>query len=321
MSLDLTVMEPGYSLGRAGDVLELRKGGDTLDRIPLHRVRSLAMGPGVGVSSDLLVALADHGAIVLVQDRQERTGAVLFGPRAFGAAALRRAQCRAAVGADGLWVAQSLIGAKLLHQARLLRLFGQAMGASRAKLDLAGLAMDIHGLAGQVRAMADRPALLALEAHGARLHWRGVGLMVPLRERVHPHADDLVNQLLNYGYAALGRAWMQVALQAGLDPHQGVLHGDRVGRPSLVLDLMEPWRPWVDRTVVGLLRQGVKLESCQGLLTGETRHRLLGALDRCFQARPPKQKLPLRALWLRNTRQLARHLVGGEPWFPFITHP
>ena len=321
MSLDLTVMEPGCSLGRAGDVLELRRGGETLESIPLHRVRSLSMGPGVGVSSDLLVALADHGATELVQDRQERTGAVLFAPRAFGAAALRRAQCRAATGPEGMQVAQGLVGAKLVHQARLLRLFGQAMGACRARLELAGLSMDIQGLAGRVRAMPDRPTLMALEAQGARLHWRGVGLLVPLRERVHPHADDLVNQLLNYGYAVLGRAWMQVSLLAGLDPHQGVLHGDRVGRPSLVLDLMEPWRPWVDRTVVGLMRQGVKLENCQGELTGETRHRLLGALQRCFNAHPPRQRFPLRALWLRNTRQLGRHLVAGEPWLPLITFP
>lgn len=70
MALDLTVMEPGCSLGRSGGVLELRRGGETLDRIPLHRVRSLAMGPGVGVSSDLLDAPGGPGDAVLVQDRQ-----------------------------------------------------------------------------------------------------------------------------------------------------------------------------------------------------------------------------------------------------------
>ena len=321
MSLDLTVMEPGHSLGRSGEVLELRKGGEVLDRIPLHRVRSLALGPGVGISSDLLIALADHGAAVLVQDRQERIGAVLYAPRAFGAAALRRAQYRAVTGAEGMGAAQLLVGAKLLHQARLLKAFGLATGSPSVKAELVRLGSSIHALAGQVRTLGDRPSLMALEAQGARLHWKGVGLMVPLRERVHPHADDLVNQLLNYGYAVLGRVWMQIVLSAGLDPHQGVLHGDRVGRPSLVLDLMEPWRPWVDRTVVGLLRQGVRLESCQGELTLESRHRLLGALDRGFQARPPRHRYPLRALWLRNTRQFARHLATGAHWFPILTHP
>lgn len=177
MALDLTVMEPGYSLGRSGEVLELRNGGEVLERFPLHRIRSLVLGPGIGLSSDILVALADRGAAVLVQDRQERTGAVLYAPRAFGAAALRRAQCQVVVGPEGLKVARLLVGAKLLHQARLLKSFGQATGAPKVKEELAGLGASLHALAGQVHARADRPELMALEAQGARLHWQGVGLM------------------------------------------------------------------------------------------------------------------------------------------------
>jgi len=39
-------------------------------------------------------------------------------------------------------------------------------------------------------------------------------------------------------------------LEAGLDPSIGYLHTSRPGRLALVYDLMEPFRPLVDRTVL-----------------------------------------------------------------------
>lgn len=321
MALDLTVMEPGCSMGKNGETLELRRDGETLDRIPLHRIRSLAVGPGVGLSSDLLMALADQGTPVLMEDRQAHLGAVVFGPQASGLAAVRRAQARLAETEVGFRVARGLVAAKLTHQARLLRMFAQALGRTRARLDLVGLALDIQAVGAAIPAAPDRPALMGLEAQAARLHWQGVGRMVPLRERVHPGAEDLVNRLLNYGYGVLTRTWMHVVVQAGLDPHLGVLHADRVGRPGLVLDLLEPWRPWVDRTVVGLLRQGPRLEEGPDGLSLDTRHRLLEALERAFRARPPRHALGLREIWVRNARRLAAHFLGQGPWSPVFTHP
>ena len=43
---------------------------------------------------------------------------------------------------------------------------------------------------------------------------------------------------------------------AGLDPFVGFLHTDRPNRPSLALDLMEEFRPWVaDRLAVTLINR------------------------------------------------------------------
>ena len=88
-------------------------------------------------------------------------------------------------------------------------------------------------------------------AQAARLYWKGVSLVIPFQGRRYPNAPDLANRLLNYGYAVLARAWLRIVLLAGLEPHLGMLHADRQGRPSLVLDLMEPWRPWVDPAADG----------------------------------------------------------------------
>jgi CRISPR-associated protein Cas1 len=39
----------------------------------------------------------------------------------------------------------------------------------------------------------------------------------------------------------------QALFAAGLDPHLGILHADEYDRPTLAYDLIEPFRPWVDR--------------------------------------------------------------------------
>ncbi len=321
MALDIALMEPGFSLGRNGQSLEVRKDGEVKDSIPLHRLASVSIGPGTGLSSDLLAALADQGVPLLCLDRAERPSAVLHSPHGWGGAPLRRSQARSLDNGRAFSVAQALIRAKIRNQGRLQRLWASYLAEGESRDRLQELAQVLGGMADAVGQQVDRAGLMILEAHASRLHWGGVGLMIPFRERRYPRAPDLCNQLLNYGYAVLGRVWFATTLRAGLDPHLGVLHADRIGRPSLVLDLVEPWRPWVDRTVVGLIRQGIAFSSVQGDLTLDSRRRLLDGLHRAFSSVPARQSSPLRALWLKNTRQLARHLHAGVPWQPLLLQP
>jgi CRISPR-associated protein Cas1 len=57
--------------------------------------------------------------------------------------------------------------------------------------------------------------------------------------------------MLNYGYAILESIVRMGVTAAGLDPHLGYFHTQwREGRQGLVLDLMEPIRPVVDRAIL-----------------------------------------------------------------------
>lgn len=71
--------------------------------------------------------------------------------------------------------------------------------------------------------------------------------------RIGRGADDIVNSALNYGYAILTSFVWQSVINAGLEPFAGVLHTNRPGKPSLVLDIMEEYRAWVvDRNIIKL---------------------------------------------------------------------
>lgn len=64
---------------------------------------------------------------------------------------------------------------------------------------------------------------------------------------------DPVNSLLSLTYTLAQSLVSQVVHSKGLDPAVGFLHAVQPGRDSLVLDLIEPLRPMVDRLVLRLI--------------------------------------------------------------------
>src|SRR5438105_12430791 len=67
---------------------------------------------------------------------------------------------------------------------------------------------------------------------------------------------DRINCLLSFLYALLRHDCIAALTSAGLDPVVGFLHVDRPKRPSLALDLMEEFRPWLaDRLAITLVNR------------------------------------------------------------------
>jgi CRISPR-associated protein Cas1 len=65
-----------------------------------------------------------------------------------------------------------------------------------------------------------------------------------------------VNCLLSFLYALVRHDCVSALTSIGLDPFVGFLHVDRPNRPSLALDLMEEFRPWLaDRLAITLINR------------------------------------------------------------------
>jgi CRISP-associated protein Cas1 len=96
--------------------------------------------------------------------------------------------------------------------------------------------------------------LMGLEGTIARYYWQivaeAIGDPQLFNKRSRRPAADAFNALLNYGYGMLYNVVENGVLAAGLDPQLGFLHTDDYARPTLVFDMIEPFRPWVDRLVL-----------------------------------------------------------------------
>jgi CRISPR-associated protein Cas1 len=74
-------------------------------------------------------------------------------------------------------------------------------------------------------------------------------------KRTRNPPTDAVNALLSFTYTLMTHDCRSALETVGLDPSCGVFHQLRPGRPSLALDLVEEFRPIVDRFVLSLINK------------------------------------------------------------------
>ena len=98
-----------------------------------------------------------------------------------------------------------------------------------------------------------------LEARAAVYYWKSFFGHIPGfirdREGIAP------NHLLNYGYAILRAVVARSLVASGLLPTLGIHHHNRYNAYCLADDMMEPYRPYVDRLVYTITEQyGIEIE-------------------------------------------------------------
>jgi CRISPR-associated protein Cas1 len=284
--IDLIVEEYGLKLGRTGGRLTVRRGGEVVQELPLQLVRSIRVTcGGVSLSSDIILACAAHQIPLHITDYSQQGIARLSSPLHDGDTHTRREQLLAMNDARGVEIMRTCVSEKIRAQGRWLRYVERR---ARDAEQFAGHLDRLRERYQQIHALhADcvrdiHPQLLGHEGFAARSYWQAFGLTLPpglFPGRKGRGARDVINVMLNYGYAVLrGRVWGMID-RAGLDPYAGFLHLDRVGRAGLVFDLMEPYRVIVDDAVSSIARRA------RSPLPSEADRRLLQAVARDVTAR------------------------------------
>ena len=91
-----------------------------------------------------------------------------------------------------------------------------------------------------------------LEARSAVYYWATL-----FRDFKRDREGDPPNNLLNYGYAILRAVVARGLVSSGLLPTLGIHHHNRYNAYCLADDIMEPYRPYVDKLVVEMFDSGV----------------------------------------------------------------
>jgi len=113
-----------------------------------------------------------------------------------------------------------------------------------------------------------------IEAQAARRYWTALFGSDFRRDRdAAGH-----NALLNYGYAVLRATVSRALVAAGLHPTVGLHHHNRYNAFCLADDVMEPYRPLVDRSVACLMDDVDEVPELSQTVRGELIQSLLGHL-------------------------------------------
>ncbi len=99
-----------------------------------------------------------------------------------------------------------------------------------------------------------RNTVMTIEGRSGINYFKALSMVMPSGYRFsgrskHP-ARDPFNAMLNYAYGVLYSKMESACVIAGLDPYVGILHTDSYNKLSLVYDIIEMFRPWVEETTV-----------------------------------------------------------------------
>jgi CRISPR-associated protein Cas1 len=90
-----------------------------------------------------------------------------------------------------------------------------------------------------------------MEARAAVYYWKN--LFPDIEGFVRGREEMPPNNLLNYGYAILRAVVARALVASGLLPTLGIHHHNRYNAYCLADDIMEPYRPFVDKLVVEIV--------------------------------------------------------------------
>jgi CRISPR-associated endonuclease Cas1 len=155
--------------------------------------------------------------------------------------------------------------------------------------------------------------ILRLEARYARFFWARYFAAVAqdLFEREKRKAQAPLNVALNYGYGFLYHALEWQCLAGGLDPTIGIIHKLRRQRPSLVCDLIEPFRCCVELTLV---RRMDEMHDKKAMAA-----RFAEMIEEKWQYEG--RSFRLRTIIRLSVESFIRALNGGQRFAPFQLHP
>lgn len=172
-------------------------------------------------------------------------------------------------------------------------------------LNQAALLQELHGIeVGNMRQWASDVRSgdsTNLEGRAAAFYWSQMFPHIPDftrgREGVYPNA------LLNYGYAILRAVVARSLVGSGLLPTLGIHHHNRYNAYCLADDIMEPYRPYVDRLVVQIMSK-----CCDVVVTTEIKRQLLSIPT--LEVHIGGQRSPLMVAASQTTASLARCFAG-----------
>lgn len=239
-----------------GQALALYVNGERDGLVPLAPVDRVVLIGNHTVQTSVLHRLSEQGiAVLFLSGRTQAFRGRLVG-RLHNHARLRLRQYAEREGLLALELATEWITAKLDGQAALLREAAEARPDQRAVLlRAAEIVTDTRAKAAGADSVE---RLRGFEGGGASAYFNALPALFPPslgfegRERRPPR--DPVNALLSLTYTLAHWEWVRECEVIGLDPLVGFYHEVEYGRESLACDLLEPFRPAVDRWVWDLFR-------------------------------------------------------------------
>ena len=218
-------------------MIELKTEPPASQTIPIEDLGLIVLDhPQISLTHGLMEALSSNNTAVLFTDKKHMPQAMVL-PMSVHTTYTENVRIQLEASEPlkkQLW--KQTVQAKISNQAALLRLFHRPWEAVFALIDKVG---------------SGDPA--NIEGRAAALYWKYLfGEFMDDFTRGREEAAP--NNLLNYGYAILRSTIARNLIGSGLLLLSGIHHKNKYNPICLADDIMEPYRPYVDKIVFNILK-------------------------------------------------------------------
>ena len=215
--------------------LTIYKEGKKINQISVHLVLGLFIVGEFTITSYLIRDLIKHGISIFLLSNNLSTYAVL-NSNAEGNTVLRSMQYNSTEGKE-LQLAKYLVKQKLVNQLSLLNQY-----KINSNLDLKDLLIKVENA-------QNIDSLRGIEGSVASKYFKLLFKDIGWQRRAPTTKEDILNLLLDIGYSYLFNLIDSLLRLFGFDTYKGVFHQLFFQRKSLSCDLMEPFRPLIDKAL------------------------------------------------------------------------
>ncbi len=270
-------------------LIELKTDPPASQTVPIEDLGLVVLDhPQISITHGLMEALAENNTSVLFTDKKHMPQAIVLPMSAHTTYTENvRIQLEASEPLKKqLW--KQTIQAKIANQAALLKSLNRPWESTYALIDKVG---------------SGDPA--NIEGRAAAVYWKYL-FGETIDDFTRGRDDAAPNNLLNYGYAILRSTIARNLIGSGLLVLSGIHHKNKYNPFCLADDIMEPYRPYVDKIVLSIM--GDYPSGVPEDITKEMKIKLLSipALDVVIEGK----QSPLMVASQRTTASLMRCFEG-----------
>ncbi len=251
------VTDQGASLHKSQNRLYVKKNGEAIQWVHHFNIEQVVIFGNVNITTSCIAFLLEKGidtVFLTVYGRYRGRLLTQWGKNI----ELRKLQfSRLSDDSFKLVQSRAIIEAKIKNEMVVLRKHNYVIRDIKITEVIRSLKFRLPKL----NIAEDLDTLMGYEGDAARVYFSVFNKLIKppefhIEKRTRRPPKDPFNALLSFGYALLANEVQQAINITGLDPYLGSLHSMKYGRPSLVLDLMEEFRPLIiDRLVIKLINQ------------------------------------------------------------------
>lgn len=253
----------GYnkSIHKKDNQIVIHENDKIIDSIKASKVTDITVTGKGYVTFDALNLMAENNIKMISINPRGQLTYTLESPDAQNVK-LKKAQYNASEDKLGIEISRELIMSKMKNQKATITTLNKNKQLKRVfkhreKIEESLMKLETMKIKGDNESL--RMKIMGLEGKASNEYWNAVKYFIPKEigfEKRTKQPTDLLNSMLNYGYAILASQITRSILVNGLDPYCGLLHYDMNRRTSLTFDLIEPFRQQiVDKTMIALINR------------------------------------------------------------------